>query len=173
MNGQKISAASPTSTVRRLAAIAALSLVVVACGSSAKTTESTAPATDGTTATAGTAAPASTPETTPVTEVSKADALYPNGIRDVRYCEIAVLKKVAADFVLDVWNTMGFSECPQADWDAIKAPEAAAAQGGLAAIKNGPRFWTIDRVTTDLVKTADTTTFGVLEMFKGTSINFG
>ena len=173
MNGQKNSATSPTSTVRRLAAVATLSLILVACGSSAKTTESTAPATDGTTATADTGAPASTPETTPVTEVSKADALYPNGIRNVRYCEIAVLKKVDADFVLDVWNTMGFSECPQADWDAIKAPEAAAAQGGIAAIKNGPRFWTIDRVRTDLVKTADTTTFGVLEMFKGTSINFG
>ena len=168
MNGQKISATSLTSTVRRLAAVAALSLIVVACGSSAKTAKSTEP-----TAPADSAVPASTPETTPVTEVSKADALYPNGIRDVRYCEIAVLKKVAADFVLDVWNTMGFSECPQADWDAIKAPEAAAAQGGIAAIKNGPRYWTIDRVTTDLVKTADTTTYGVLEMFKGTSINFG
>ncbi len=173
MNGQKISAPSITSTVRRLAAVAALSLIVVACGSTTKTAESTVPATDGTTATADTATPASSADTTPVTEASKADTLYPNGIRNVRYCEVAVLKKVAADFVLDVWNTMGFSECPQADWDAIKAPEAAAAQGGLAAIKNGPRYWTIDRVTTDLVKTADTTTFGVLKMFKGTSINFG
>lgn len=116
---------------------------------------------------------ATEPPATVTAATEQTTALYPDGLRNKRYCELVIVKKPSTDFIAEVWNTTGFSDCPQADWDAIDAATTAAAEGGLVVLKNGPRYWTLDTVTTAIRDTAARKTFGSLEMFLGTTLQFG
>ena len=70
--------------------------------------------------------------------------MFPAGLRDVRYCEVLLLRHQDDLFHAEVWNTLGMSECPPAEWDALDAAAIASERGAVAAIKNGPRYWTLD-----------------------------
>jgi hypothetical protein len=158
---------------------------VTACGDDAAAPASTAvaPATTATPAT--TAAPeTTTPEATvPATTAPDTTApgstappprfTYPDGIRDVRYCEVVLLKADSDGLYAEVWNTMGRSECPQDEWEAIDTAAIAAEYGAATALANGPRYWTLDRIDATMQQTAPVTTFGSIEMFLGATVDLG
>jgi hypothetical protein len=158
---------------------------VTACGDDAAAPASTAvaPATTATPAT--TAAPeTTTPEATvPATTAPDTTApgstappprfTYPAGIRDVRYCEVVLLKADSDGLYAEVWNTMGRSECPQDEWEAIDTAAIAAEYGAATALANGPRYWTLDRIDATMQQTAPVTTFGSIEMFLGATVDLG
>lgn len=95
------------------------------------------------------------------------------GLRGVRYCEVLLLHRTASGFSADVWNTMGMSDCPEDQWKALDAKAIAAERHALAAVLNGPRYWTLDSITTDLRKGAAETRFGRIGMFKAATVDLG
>jgi hypothetical protein len=94
-------------------------------------------------------------------------------LRGVRYCEVLLLSEGDAGFTADVWNTMGMSECPPEAWEALDAEEIAAERDALVAVLNGPRFWTLDSIETELRQGAEETTFGSIGMFKAATLDLG
>lgn len=110
----------------------------------------------------------STPATAPPPRFT-----YPDGIRDVRYCEVVLLKADSDGLYAEVWNTMGRSECPQDEWEAIDTTAIAAEYGAATALANGPRYWTLDRIDATMQQTAPVTTFGSIEMFLGATVDLG
>jgi hypothetical protein len=163
---------------------------VAACGDDAAAPASTAAATTAapdTTAAAETTVPATTaaidtttapqttaPDTTEPTSTAPPPRFtYPDGIRDVRYCEVVLLKADTDGLYAEVWNTMGRSECPQDEWEAIDTAAIAAEYGAATALANGPRYWTLDRIDATMQSTAPVTVFGTLEMFLGATVDLG
>ncbi len=70
----------------------------------------------------------------------------PAELRGVRYCEVLIAASKGLRVALDVYNTIGLNECPQAEWAEL---DAAALNRELHAdrvLLNGPRYWTIDRL---------------------------
>lgn len=95
------------------------------------------------------------------------------GLRGARYGEILLLRTDGANYVAEVWNTMGFNDCPPSEFAELDAPAIATERGALLAIKNGPRYWVLDAIEASMRQTAPTTKFGTLEMFLAATIAFG
>ena len=94
-------------------------------------------------------------------------------LRNVRYGEILLLKKDDEGFVAEVWNTMGFNDCPPEQFNAINAQKVAEENDAFVAFMNGPRFWTFDALEAGMRATAPTKTFGELTMFLAATVRFG
>lgn len=65
-------------------------------------------------------------------------------LRDARYCEILAGTLRGGNVALDVYNTIGLNDCPDAAW---RAQDVAALRTELAVpvvVLNGPRHWTLD-----------------------------
>ncbi len=125
---------------------------------------------------ATTAAPAdsaavtsSAPDTAPATN-APAD---PNALRGVRYCEVLLLHLRETGIVAEVWNTMGHSECPADEWAALDAAAIKEEYGAVAALLNGPRYWTLDRIEATVQIDAPVETFGTIEMFRAATLELG
>jgi len=95
------------------------------------------------------------------------------GLRGVRYGEILLVHADGGAYRADFWNTMGLNDCPPADFAALDADEIAAASGALLALKNGPRYWTLDAIEGTGRDEAPTMKFGTLEMWRAATIDFG
>ena len=95
------------------------------------------------------------------------------GLRGVRYGEILLLRSDGAGYRGDVWNTMGFNDCPPEAFAELDAAAIAAEHGALLAVKNGPRHWVLDAIEAEIRASAPTAKFGALEMFLAATIDFG
>jgi hypothetical protein len=91
-------------------------------------------------------------------------------VRGSRYCEILVGKLAGSDISIDVYNTYGLGDCPEATWEAIDPSQIKAAEMAAVVIMNGPRYWMMDSFTD--TKTVDPTvvTLGGLPMRWGGTI---
>ena len=152
-----------------LARVAVSSLLVGAVLAGCSSSEEAAPATS--------ALPADdvvADDTTPTTEADPTGASAGiDGLRGVRYCEVLLLTDDEEGFSAAVWNTMGMSECPADQWEALDAAAIAQERGAVAALLNGPRYWTLDSITTDLRAGAPETTFGEIGMFQAATVALG
>ena len=156
----------------RVGAAAVLLGVLVLAGCSSDGSDGSAPGSTGDGAkTTTTTTSAST--TRPLADAKSSDDAFPDGLRDVRYCEILLLRKADDRFVGEVWNTLGLNDCPQADWDELDGAAIAKERGAVAAIENGPRYWTLDAIISDIRATAPETRFGNLGMFQAATIDLG
>ena len=95
------------------------------------------------------------------------------GLRGVRYGEILLLRHEESGYVADVWNTMGFNDCPPEAFAELDAVAIAVERGALLAMKNGPRHWVLDAIESTIRESAPSTKFGTLEMFLAATIDFG
>jgi len=141
--------------------------VLAACSSD----ENAAPATtEGAETSVGVAAtdPADTTLPSAVGPIS-----YPDGLRGVRYCEVLMISLVNQQFQADVYNSLGFNDCPQDQWEALDADEINAANEAVVTILNGPRYWTLDRIDSAVREGAPVQTFGELTMFRAATIDLG
>ncbi len=102
-----------------------------------------------------------------------APQLYPDGLHNVRYCEVLLLSQVDGSFTAEVWNTMGHSDCPQAEWDALDGGAIAKDRGVILALLNGPRYWTLDEIDATVQLSAPITTFGAIAMFRAATVELG
>jgi hypothetical protein len=96
-----------------------------------------------------------------------------NGLRGARYGEILLASFDGTSFSAEVWNTMGFNDCPPTEFAELDAKAIAAERGALVALKNGPRHWVLDSIEAQIRETAPTTKFGTLEMFLAATVDFG
>ncbi|MFN8018521.1 MAG: hypothetical protein U0P45_10395 [Acidimicrobiales bacterium] len=153
-----------------LASLAVATLVgaigLSSCGSSDEAEPATTAAGKAASTTASTSEPA-----VPVVDQGKAPDMHQ--LRGVRYCEVLLLHQGDQGFSADVWNTMGMSECPPEAWAKLDASQIAKDRGAVLALLNGPRFWTLDSIDTELRKGAEETTFGTIGMFKAATLDLG
>lgn len=63
-----------------------------------------------------------------------------------RYCELLIVRKQTSGFQAAVFNTYGLNRCPAAKWAAIDPRAVATATGALVVVRNGPRYWAMDRI---------------------------
>lgn len=110
---------------------------------------------------------------TAVAEPPAASTPDMDSLRGVRYCEVLLLRRGDTGFSAEVWNTMGMSDCPDDQWAALDAKAIAAERGAVLALLNGPRYWTLDSIETDLRKGAPETTFGQIGMFQAATVALG
>jgi hypothetical protein len=104
---------------------------------------------------------------------AREDMPVKEGLRNVRYGEVLLLREEDGAFRAEVWNTLGMNDCPQAEWEALDATAIAAERGALLALLNGPRFWVLDSIRSNIRAHAPETTFGGLGMFRAAVIDFG
>lgn len=89
-------------------------------------------------------------------------------LRGTRYCEIlAVLNE--GGFRADVYGTQGLSECPAEQWEALDLDAIQEDLSALAILRNGPRYWLIDAVTS-FGEIGESRFFGELEMRRLASV---
>jgi haloalkane dehalogenase len=88
-----------------------------------------------------------------------------------RYCEILLVLEASAVLQAQVYNSLGLNDCPQPLWDALDLNAIATEREALLAIKNGPRYWVLDRIaplnnedTMPIDGFGDTATFGGIDM---------
>ncbi|MCB0959293.1 MAG: hypothetical protein KDB04_07185 [Acidimicrobiales bacterium] len=160
----------PRPIVAHLAAATALLGLVLAtagCGSDGEPDAATSTTAPPTTAT-------SAPPATTEGNDAPMDAPDMGALRGVRYCEVLLLRQGDdGAFTADVWNTMGMSDCPQDEWDQLDASAIAEERGAVVALLNGPRFWMLDSISTELRAGAEETTFGTIGMFKAATLDLG
>lgn len=125
----------------------------------------------------GDASPATTTSAVASTTAANSDATDAEpgitDLRGVRYCEVLLLTEGDEGFQAAVWNTMGMSDCPDEQWDALDAKTIATERDAVVALLNGPRYWTLDSISTDLRAGAPETTFGEVAMFQAATVDLG
>ncbi|WP_441286847.1 hypothetical protein ACSRUE_31655 [Sorangium sp. KYC3313] len=92
----------------------------------------------------------------------------PEALRGSRYCEILLgdADLVAGSVTIDVYNTQGLNECPQAAWAAVDEAEVKAETMADVVVLNGPRHWMIDSFEGSKVLDPEVRTLGGIEMRK-------
>jgi hypothetical protein len=96
-----------------------------------------------------------------------------DGLRGVRYGEVILVRATDGRITADVYNTMGFNDCPPEEFATLDAAAIAEEHGAVLALLNGPRHWALDAIESNLREGADTAKFGPLEMFHAATIDFG
>jgi hypothetical protein len=89
----------------------------------------------------------------------------PDELRDVRYCEIIPSVTEGDTVTTYVYNTLGWNDCPAAQWDALTVEQVNQAYGSQDAKLNGPRYWVVDHlVGSGETAAGGTFTFGGIKM---------
>lgn len=70
----------------------------------------------------------------------------PTDIRDYRYCEIIPIFRNRLTITAEVYNTLGFNECPADLWAGLDAQALKEAYGAVDIRINGPRYWVINEI---------------------------
>src|SRR5215472_2665234 len=66
-------------------------------------------------------------------------------LRNVRYCEVLVVRKHFFSMTAEVYNTLGLNDCPAEKWASLD-PEKLKKEWNVAAmVLNGPRYFIMDR----------------------------
>ncbi len=75
----------------------------------------------------------------------------PNGMREkdhlrnVRYCEVLVVRKHLFSTTADVYNTLGLNDCPAEKWASLDTAKLKKEWNVAAIVLNGPRYFIMDR----------------------------
>lgn len=94
-------------------------------------------------------------------------------IRDQRYCEFLLVFIGDPTARVDVYNTFGLNDCPQAAWDAADTDAIATTFEADTVVRNGPRYWTMDTIAaTGGTAAGPAVDLGGLEMRRAASIEF-
>lgn len=70
----------------------------------------------------------------------------PAVLRDYRYCEIVPITLTFGGLKAQVFNTIGYGDCPEADWKTITESELRKRFGAVSVILNGPRHFIMDKI---------------------------
>lgn len=85
----------------------------------------------------------------------------PPDLRGARYGEVLLVTSREGQLTAAVYNTTGLNDCPPAIWRSLDPGQLAQDLGVLAVLLNGPRFWTLDRITAHA--TGEIRSFGGLQ----------
>ena len=86
-------------------------------------------------------------------------------LRGVRYCEVIAAYLVEGEIVADVWNSLSAGDpCLLAEWEALDPVAIQQDLGALVIALNGPRFWTLDFITSTSTQDGPIRQFGGISM---------
>lgn len=94
-------------------------------------------------------------------------------MRGDRYCELLLVKPVDGSIRADVYNSYPRNDCPESLWTALDLKGIATREGVALALRNGPRYWLMDRVTKVGVGDEVVRDFGGIEMTKAATVEVG
>ncbi len=94
-------------------------------------------------------------------------------VRGRRYGEILMVKNSDGGLLAEVYNTYTLNDCPQDLWDDLDLVAVAQAEGALAAVANGPRYWLVDSIEKTGPPTPDVRDFGGILMARAAVLNLG
>ena len=77
---------------------------------------------------------------------AQAQTAAPKELRNLRYCELIVVKRDGLSLQTTVYNTLGQNDCPADAWQAITASTAETQFDALKVALNGPRYWVLDGI---------------------------
>ena len=86
-----------------------------------------------------------------------------------RYCEV-LLVDTSGGLHATVYNTYPLNDCPASKWQSLDAASIAEANGSLAALLNGPRFWLMDSIAKTTTGTRVVKSFGGIAMIKEATV---
>jgi hypothetical protein len=92
-------------------------------------------------------------------------------VRDARYCEILGGYLEGTGVRIDVYNTYGLNDCPEATWGSIDTAAVQKQLGAASVTLNGPRHWLMDSFTKSEFVDPTPVTLGGLEMRKAGVVN--
>ena len=102
------------------------------------------------------------------TEARTQILIPPSDLRDFRYSEVIPVFECGNGLITEVYNTLGFNDSPEEDWNALNAEELKTQLGAVDVGLNGQRHWLINSAEsgsssggTGFDKTA---TFGNIQM---------
>jgi hypothetical protein len=93
-------------------------------------------------------------------------------LRGARYCEILVGTIDAGNVHVQVYSTVGLSDCPDAEWSKLDEATLKTETGAAIVKLNGPRYWMIDSLASSTLLDPTVRTFGGLSMRQGGAIDF-
>ncbi len=99
------------------------------------------------------------------------DADQVSGLRGARYCEVLVARVAGATVHVDVYNTIGLNDCPDAAWRALDADAIMTQMSAVRVVLNGPRYWMLDAFVRAELIDATVVTFGALSMRRAGGID--
>jgi hypothetical protein len=87
-------------------------------------------------------------------------------VRGARYCEILMGFQQGTSVRIDVYNTYGLNDCPEAAWGAVDPAQVQAQLHADSVTLNGPRRWVIDAFANSAFLDPTVVTLGGIEMRK-------
>lgn len=84
---------------------------------------------------------------TPAPAAAQAPApAQPKALRNARYCEVLPITLSLSGLKAQVFNTIGYGDCPQAQWDGLSESTLRKQFGAVTVMLNGPRYFLMDRI---------------------------
>jgi hypothetical protein len=80
-----------------------------------------------------------------VTQLERTERGF-SGVRGGQYGEMLLASVEGRTVMADVYTTFTLNDCPDQLWQAIDPDKVAADHGCAFAVKNGPRYWLMDRI---------------------------
>lgn len=99
------------------------------------------------------------------------DADVVTGLRGQRYCEVLAATVMPSTVHIDVYNTQGLNDCPDAEWRALDATQLATQLGVSMVLLNGPRYWMLDSFVQASLVDPNPKTFGSIAMRQAATID--
>jgi len=94
-------------------------------------------------------------------------------VRGHRYGEIFLVSSADGGLVADVYNSYTLNDCPRELWETLDLAEIARAEGALAAVANGPRYWLVDSIEKSGPPSPDVRDFGGILMARAATLDLG
>lgn len=85
-------------------------------------------------------------------------------LRDARYCEVLAGSLRGGNVALDVYNTIGLNDCPDAAWRALDVAALRTALAQPVVVLNGPRHWTLDAFEAATLQSPEVRVIGGIAM---------
>lgn len=95
------------------------------------------------------------------------------GMADVfgkRYGEVLLVRMNEHGPEATVYNSFPLNDCPADLWGALDADAIAKANGAVAALLNGPRYWLMSGIEKQAGAPQPTQTFGGIEMIEQATV---
>lgn len=91
-------------------------------------------------------------------------------VRGSRYCEIIVVKGSIFSLTGTIYNTLGKNDCPAGKWNAIDFDKLKKELNAKEVVKNGPRYFLMDKIG-ETNESLPSTTFQGLEMVERAKVS--
>jgi hypothetical protein len=163
-------------------ALAALTVPALADGlggSNQQTTTTTQTTTsktqdgDTTTTTTTTKRAAGTSTTLPGVQVAGVESTRLDGLHGRTVCELDVVHRVDGAVVADIYTTATVADCDQAAFAAVDTKAVEQQLGASLVLRNGPRVWVLDELTTSVASDGASIQPGGVTLEKSATVEFG